>query len=341
MKSSYVLALCLACIGYSSAQAAEPARKPDARSAESIYKDECSVCHGDHGDGRSRASNSLVPPPRNFTEAGELTREYMISIVANGKPGTAMAPWKTRLGPQQIEMVVDYVRNKFMQETIESHFTAGRMAYGHFCKSCHGEQGQGVVAEGLTVAPRSFSAPHAKTELTRERMIAAVTRGVPGTLMWGFAEKMSADQIGAVVDHVRQVLMVDDTATPPESATNTGKSKAAQADMSLPMPKGLTGDAHLGEQFFMGNCSTCHGTLGDGEGPRAYFMTIKPRNFMDDYSRTTLNRPAIFSSITLGRLGAEMPAWGKVLSEQEIANVAEFVFQAFIQNKSGVNASSK
>ena len=26
-----------------------------------------------------------------------------------------------------------------------------------------------------------------------------------------------------------------------------------------------------------------------------------------------------------------MPAWGKVLTDQEIANVAEFVFQAFIQ----------
>lgn len=339
MKMSYMLALCLAWIGCSSALAAEPARKSVAPTAELIYKDECSVCHGDRGDGRSRASNSLVPPPRNLAEAGEMTREYMIAVVAEGKPGTAMAPWKTRLSPQQIEMVVDYVRNAFMQETIESHFSTGRMAYRHFCKSCHGEKGEGVVAAGLTVAPRSFSVPRAKTELTRERMIAAVTRGMPGTLMWGFTERMSANQIGAVVDYVRRELMIDDKAT--LSTSGTGRYTTTPADMSLPMPKGLIGDASLGEQFFMGNCATCHGPLGDGQGPRAYFMTIKPRNFMDDYSRTTLNRPAIFSATTLGRLGAEMPAWDKVLSEQEIANVAEFVFLTFIQGKPGADSSGK
>ena len=96
---------------------------PDATfSAEAIYKNNCSVCHGDRGDGRSRASNSLVPPPLNFTVAGGLTREYMISVVAQGKPGTAMTSWKTRLTPEQIEAVVDYVRTQFMAEIIETHF---------------------------------------------------------------------------------------------------------------------------------------------------------------------------------------------------------------------------
>ena len=30
-----------------------------------------------------------------------------------------------------------------------------------------------------------------------------------------------------------------------------------------------------------------------------------------------------------------MPAWGKVLTPQEVANVAEFVFQTFIHPESG------
>jgi mono/diheme cytochrome c family protein len=44
--------------------------KPDA-----LYHNYCSVCHGDRGDGNSRARNSLVPPPRDFTRANELTRD--------------------------------------------------------------------------------------------------------------------------------------------------------------------------------------------------------------------------------------------------------------------------
>ena len=326
MKMSYVLPTSLAliiCFGNEPALAAEPTASLANLSAEYIYKDNCSVCHGDRGDGRSRASNSLIPPPRNFTEAGEMTRDYMIHTVTHGKPGTAMTSWTTRLSPQQIEFVVDYVRSKFMQETLEMYSSSGRMAYNHYCKSCHGEQGQGVVAEGLTAPPRSFSARSAE-ELSRERMIAAVTRGMPGTLMWGYNEKLTPGQIGAVVDYVRNELMVE--VTPPNASSSS-------IDMSLPLPTRLVANPVSGEQFFMGNCATCHGTLGDGQGPRAYFMTVKPRNFLDDRSRATLNRPAIFSAIKLGRPGTEMPAWGKVLSEQEIANVAEFVFINFIQSK--------
>ena len=336
MKTSNLLVLCLACvISYSSALAAEPAINS---SAELIYKNNCSVCHGDRGDGRSRASNGLVPPPRNFTEAGDLTREYMIHTVTNGKPGTAMTSWKTRFSQQEIASVVDYVRTKFMQETIQSHFAPARLAYGHYCKSCHGELGQGVAADGLTIAPRSFSA--LKGNLTRDRMISAVANGIPGTLMGSFTDKMSMNQIRLLVDYIREILMANDTSGTSTPASGTS-SAGAPVDMSLPMPKGLIGDARLGEKFFMGNCATCHGTLGDGQGPRAYFMTSKPRNFLEDFSRTTLNRPAIFSAATYGRPGTEMPAWGQVLSEQEIANVAEFVFRAFIQAKTGTYPSVK
>lgn len=101
-------------------------------------------------------------------------------------------------------------------------------------------------------------------------------------------------------------------------------------DMSLPMPLGLKGDPAKGGAFFMTNCFTCHGVNGDGEGPRAYFITPPPRNFLLETSRQRLNRPALFEAITNGRLGTNMPAWGKVLNNQEIADVAEFVFQHFI-----------
>jgi mono/diheme cytochrome c family protein len=108
------------------------------------------------------------------------------------------------------------------------------------------------------------------------------------------------------------------------------QSATAIADMSLPMPLGLKGDPDKGRIFFMGNCFTCHGVKGDGEGPRAYFITPPPRDFLLETSRQRLNRPVLFEAITNGRLGTNMPAWGKVLNNQEIANVTEFVFQNFI-----------
>jgi mono/diheme cytochrome c family protein len=112
-------------------------------------------------------------------------------------------------------------------------------------------------------------------------------------------------------------------------------SATAVADMSLPMPLGLKGDPDKGRIFFMGNCFTCHGVQGDGDGPRAYFITPPPRNFLLETSRQRLNRPVLFEAITNGRLGTNMPAWGKVLNNQEIADVAEFVFQDFISAPQG------
>lgn len=109
----------------------------------------------------------------------------------------------------------------------------------------------------------------------------------------------------------------------------------AVSDMSLPMPSGLKGDPAKGGAFFMNNCFTCHGVNGDGNGPRAYFITPQPRNFLLETSRQRLNRPVLFEAITNGRLGTNMPAWGKVLSSQEIADVAEFVFQNFISAPQG------
>ena len=119
------------------------------------------------------------------------------------------------------------------------------------------------------------------------------------------------------------------------------QSAIAIADMSLPMPLGLKGDPDKGRIFFMGNCFTCHGVKGDGNGPRAYFITPPPRDFLLETSRQRLNRPVLFEAIANGRLGTNMPAWGKVLNNQEIANVAEFVFQNFITAPQGNNGKQK
>jgi len=119
------------------------------------------------------------------------------------------------------------------------------------------------------------------------------------------------------------------------SAKGDAQSAPALSDMSLPMPLGLKGDPAKGSIFFMGNCFTCHGVDGDGNGPRAYFITPPPRNFLLEASRQRLNRPVLFDAIANGRLGTNMPAWSKVLSNQEIADVAEFVFQNFISAPQG------
>jgi mono/diheme cytochrome c family protein len=126
----------------------------ETRSGEYIFHNYCSVCHGDRGDGQSRAKDGLDPPPRNYTtpeSAIELTRERMIHSVTYGRPGTAMISWKNELSPAEIENVVDYVRKTFMKlgGNTASHAipdskllaSRGGKLYMQNCAMCHGETG--------------------------------------------------------------------------------------------------------------------------------------------------------------------------------------------------------
>lgn len=302
-----------------------------------LYRQYCSVCHGEKGDGRSRAQGSLNPPPRDFSTpaASQLTRASMIAAVTNGRPGTAMTGWKTQLKPKEIEALVDYVRNTFMMASSSAGSSRGRTVYSKNCSVCHGEKGDGRSrAQGsLNPPPIDFTNPGVTATLTQDRMITSVTYGRPDTAMAGFKGRLSQADINAVVDYIRAGFMAGSATTianAPKPASGH-IHKHVGTIMSEPMPNGLKGNVAQGETFYMKNCATCHGESGDGRGPRAYFINPKPRNFLHPAAREMLNRVELFEMISEGKPGTEMPAWNKVLNPQEIANVSEFVFQRFIQ----------
>jgi mono/diheme cytochrome c family protein len=82
-----------------------------------IYRRHCAACHGEKGDGRSLAREALAARPRDFTAKDarkELTREYMIAIVRDGRPHKPMVGRAARLSQEEIEAVVDHIRAAFM-----------------------------------------------------------------------------------------------------------------------------------------------------------------------------------------------------------------------------------
>jgi len=217
-----------------------------------LYHNYCSVCHGDKGDGRSRATGALSTLPKDFTSAEskrELSRERIAAAIAFGRPGTAMVSWKRQLSDRDIELLADYVHKRFVL-------------------------GEAVSGSGQ----------------------------ISGTRAHGGRE---AD----------------------------GAFTSAQVDMKAGLPNGLKGDARRGGVFYLANCAACHGARGDGAGPRAYFINPKPRNFLSDESRARFNRLALYAGVSEGRLGTEMPAWKQVATAQQMADVAEYVFQSFIVGK--------
>lgn len=325
----------------------------EAVDARALYKDYCSVCHGDNGDGNSHAKQGLVPPPRDFTSpasAVELTRPRIIHAIREGVPGTAMTGWKTRLDDTQVEALADLIRTRFMLPSTTEFATEGSQIYAAYCSVCHGDSGKGAqwASAGLSPKPADFTSPQFQTSMTRDHLIQSVSYGRPETAMTGWKKRLTDKQIETVVDYVISAFMPD-FIDPVKSGEKVASAKSAHehsdghnhthADpdtelsvyMSESLANGLQGNAVRGKELYINNCATCHGEGGDGRGPRAYFINPKPRNFLHTASRASLNRPALQRIISKGKLRTEMPAWEKVLNAQQIADVGEYVFTAFIQ----------
>ncbi len=199
----------------------DPKQSGVTRPGKTIFHNYCSVCHGDKGDGQSRARNGLNPPPRDYTSpeaAIELTRDRMIQSVTHGRPGTAMIAWNTELSPTEIEGVVDYVRNTFMhlgnqaaaaraKPSAALLATPGGVLYIQICAMCHGETGTRQTTGNMNPPPRDFTAPAVIAELNRKRMIASITNGRPGTAMRAFGERLSKAEIESLADFISAAYM--------------------------------------------------------------------------------------------------------------------------------------
>lgn len=210
--------------------------------------------------------------------------------------------------------------------------------YEESCSVCHGDDGRGAVwgQASLSVPPRNFRTVEARQELSRERMIASVTAGRPGTPMPGFGTQLSIPEIMAVVDWIREQFMVPENVPPtkPHGAQlpgNTEYGPIGQAQPRTALPADYAGDPGRGALLYAQNCVACHGANGGGDGPRAYFIFPKPRNFHDPTTREYLSRRNLYNGIKHGVVGKEMPAWGKVLTDNQIADLTEYVYRQFIE----------
>jgi len=100
-----------------------------------------------------------------------------------------------------------------------------------------------------------------------------------------------------------------------EEETDTPPTTSAT---STPAPAG-----DLGSQVYATRCVTCHGPAGKGDGPAAAGLNPKPRNHTDGSYMNSRTDAQLLEVIRNGK-GA-MPAWGKILSDQEIQAVLKHV----------------
>jgi len=173
-----------------------------------------------------------------------------------------------------------------MEEQVEVLHSAsvahGKALYQENCATCHGSEGEGLVAPPL----------NSKTlleEASNEVLYASIDAGRPGTTMpaWGqeHGGALTQEDMEALADFIR---------TWEENAP-------VISDEFVPSPV-------RGATIFASTCFLCHGEAGLGNTAPAINNHQQLNSHDDDWYRQT---------ITVGRPAQGMPGWGNVISENQ------------------------
>jgi mono/diheme cytochrome c family protein len=293
--------------------------------AMTLYAQNCSVCHGLSGEGIG------ATPALDRDSTRTIAYSDLEKTIARGRFNTAMPAWSKEdggpLSDYQISEMVALIQSGSWTATQDRVVNLGLAPLVPFttdpdpvllaevgklpngatlqtaiqlfavnCIACHGADGLGTA-----IAP-ALNDPLVR-EKTAEELTRTATLGSPGTLMAGWQNALSTEEIAALVTLIQRWDEVPAGILP---APN------------VPIP--FTEESlALGSQLFSQNCSRCHGPEGQGT-QRAPALNVK--SFLTD--TTDL---AIEQIVTQGVPGTAMPAWGDRMTESEIQAIVGFIRQ--------------
>lgn len=145
----------------------------------------------------------------------------------------------------------------------------GRKVWNGSCYFCHGYSGDArtVAAGYLDPKPMDFTS-EAATRLAREDVVRAVRDGRPGTAMQGFAGRLSAAEIDAVADFVRDEFVRKKAENTRYHTRENGWADHERYRAAFPFargeltlaaaPESLTPEQAAGRRLFLGSCVSCH-----------------------------------------------------------------------------------
>ena len=278
-----------------------------------VYDFYCYQCHGYAGDARTLASTYLDPQPRNFTraDAEALSHARMVDAVTHGRTGTAMVGFASVISAEEIDSVVRYIRNTFMQgdspiliyhteengwadhdryaaafpfasgdipldtpwQELSDEQKRGKRLFMQACITCHDRAV--VTDEGAIWELRALSYPRRH-----------------------YSHRMDMDSISSASPY----RMHDQ---PPDTH-----------DLSEAQQRGAA--------LFQQNCAFCHGADGTGRNWIGSFLEPHARDLTAEaITQQAAERLAFV--ISNGLEGTSMPAWKHVLSDKQINDVVTYL----------------
>jgi mono/diheme cytochrome c family protein len=116
-----------------------------------------------------------------------------------------------------------------------------------------------------------------------------------------------------------------------QAASAPGDAQAKQSGFELPeKPKStMTASGQRGGNLYAYYCAVCHGKTGEGDGINSFQLATPPAKHADAALMSTISDDDIQKVIkgggpALGR-SPEMPPWGRVLADSDVADLVDFI----------------
>lgn len=243
----------------------------------------------------------------------------MLKAVTQGRPGTAMKSFAGVLSPEDIALVVDFVRQEFMRDKAVNtrYHTAengwpNHEQYAPAYPFATGKISIDTPSESLSAEQRLGKQLFMQSCVTCHDRARVKDEGV----IW------DARPVSYPRNHYSPAQQAD-----PVDA-QTSATPYARHDV-VPVFSDLSPQEQEGERLFQGNCAFCHGADGTGKNWIGSFLEPHPRNLTDPAFMQTLSKSQLAERIREGLPGTTMPAWKSVLNDRQIDAVVAYVSRAF------------
>lgn len=291
-----------------------------------VYAENCAVCHNAAGEGLG------ANPALNTDGLKLMDYDTLYKTIARGRYNTAMPAWSVTdggpLNDAAINALIVMIQNGDWRETQivvadmglaprvplsvtvpittlqaiaalpdGATLAQGVELYAANCIACHGANG-----EGTPLAP-ALNDPVIRTERTADQLSKTIGLGSPGTVMAGWSQRLSTEEIASLVTFIQRWDQIPTDAIPQPPAQPIIVTEQLLA---------------TGQTLYAQTCSRCHGT--DGQGTRRA-PALNVQTFFDKVTTDA----AMVQIVTSGVPGTAMPAWGDRMSVSEIEAVVAYV----------------
>lgn len=226
---------------------------------------------------------------------------------------------------------------------------AGAEYYERYCKTCHGEKGEGIASKGPPLNRTDLldlrTTPYLKqikwNGTTADFLKDTIAAGRPQPSAYyadqGYTQAMPTwsedyggplrpDQVDALVSFILnwqpgefEPVVAIVTPTPGPTPTPIPPEEILK---SIPFPVPPS-DAIVaeGKSIYDKYCAACHGEQLRGDGPGSVGLAKPPRNFTDCTAMAQFGFLLHYDSVVNGKIATGMPAWGKTLTNDQIWQV--------------------